>query len=418
MLTDKQIINAKPKEKSYRLSDGGGLYLEVMPTGSKYWRMKYRHAGKEKRLAIGVYPRVKAAEARVKALAAKAKLADSIDPSAERKAAKVAALVSAANTFEAVAREWCGQRAQQISAGHSAQIIRTLENELFPIIGSRPISEIEASEVLASLRKVEKRGALEIASKTRQWCGMVFRYGIATGRAKYNPVPDLRGAIKSRQTQHYAALNREDFAEFLRQLDTYQGAEQTRLALRMLALTFVRTGELRGATWQEIDLPGRIWRIPAERMKMRSTHIVPLASQTIAVLEELQELNRDSDLVFPGANIKSKPISENTLLYALYRMGYHGRATGHGFRSTASTLLNEMGYRPDVIERQLAHTEGNKVRAAYNRAEYLPERTEMMQIWADYLDVLKTEKNVTPIKRGVKVQLPRADSEKLVVGYR
>ena len=247
---------------------------------------------------------------------------------------------------------------------------------------------------------------------------MVFRYGIATGRAKYNPVPDLRGAIKSRQTQHYAALNRDDFAEFLRQLDTYQGAEQTRLALRMLALTFVRTGELRGATWQEIDLPGRMWRIPAERMKMRSTHIVPLASQTIAVLEELQKLNRDIDLVFPGANIKSKPISENTLLYALYRMGYHGRATGHGFRSTASTLLNEMGYRPDVIERQLAHTEGNKVRAAYNRAEYLPERIEMMQTWADYLDVLKKGKNVTPIKRGVKIQLPRADSEKLVVGYR
>ena len=186
----------------------------------------------------------------------------------------------------------------------------------------------------------------------------------------------------------------------------------------MLALTFVRTGELRGATWQEIDLAGRIWRIPAERMKMRSAHIIPLASQTLAVLQELRDLNGDSDLVFPGANIKSKPISENTLLYALYRMGYHGRATGHGFRSTASTLLNEMGYRPDVIERQLAHTEGNKVRAAYNRAEYLPERIEMMQIWADYLDVLKEGQNVTPIRRGVKVQLPEADSTKLVAGYR
>ena len=390
MLTDKQIVNARAKVKPYRLSDGGGLYLEVSPTGSKYWRMKYRFAGKEKRLAIGVYPRIKSAEARAKAAEAKAKLADGTDPSAERKVAKLAGLVSATNTFEAVAREWCERRKDEISAGHATQIIKTMENELFPIIGGRPVSTIETSEVISALRKTEKRGALEVASKARQWCAMVFRYAIVTGRAKHNPAGDLRGAIKSRQTQHHAALDRKGLADFLRRLDTYDGKAQTRLALRLLALTFVRTGELRGATWQELDLPAHTWLIPAERMKMRAPHVVPLARQTVSVLEELHKLNGSGELIFPGANDNDKPMSENTLLYALYRMGYHGRATGHGFRATASTLLNEMGFNPDVIERQLAHTERNKVRAAYNRAEYLPDRIIMMQEWADYLDALKS----------------------------
>ena len=398
MLTDKEISNAKPREKTYRLTDGGGLVLEVKPAG-KYWRLRYRFNGKEKMLALGVYPVVKGPEARANAAKARAKLSKGIDPSAERKADKVAKLLASENTFKAVALEWHEKRAGTLSAGHAAQIKRTLESEIFPTIGHMPIAEIEATDVLAALRLIEKRGALEIASKARQWAGMVFRYGIATGRTKHNPVGDLRGVIQSRQTQHYAALDRAGMAEFLRALDTYDGTQQTRLALRLLALTFVRTGELRGATWAEIDLPGRLWRIPAARMKMRADHIVPISDQSAAILEELRAMNSDGDLVFPGANVKSKPISENTLLYALYRMGYHGRATGHGFRATASTLLNELGWRPDVIERQLAHQERNKVRAAYNRAEYLPERVKMMQAWADYLDALAGGADVIPLHK-------------------
>jgi integrase len=396
MLTDKEISNAKPKAKTYRLSDGSGLVLEVKPAG-KYWRLRYRYNGKEKTLALGVYPTVKGPEARAKAADAKAKLAQGVDPSAAKKAIRMAALVRMENTFKAVALEWHEKRATSLSTGHAAQIKRTLENEIFPIIGNKPIAEIEATEVLVALRLIEKRGALEIASKARQWTGMVFRYGIATGRTKHNPVGDLRGVIQSRQTQHYAALDRDGMAEFLRALDTYDGTQQTQLALGFLALTFVRTGELRGATWAEMDLKNQLWRIPATRMKMRADHIVPLSEQSVAILEDLRVMNGEGDLVFPGANVKSKPISENTLLYALYRMGYHGRATGHGFRATASTLLNEMGWRSDVIERQLAHTERNKVRAAYNRAEYLPERKKMMQAWADFLDALKNGSNVIPL---------------------
>lgn len=391
MLTDKQIVNAKAKLKTYRLADGGGLYLEVSKSGAKYWRLKYRFAGKEKRLAIGVYPQIKSAEARSKAATAKATLADGIDPSAQRRIVKLAGLVSASNTFEAIAREWWERRQDEVSKGHATQIIKTLENELFPIIGSRPISEIETSEVILALRRTEKRGALEIASKARQWCSIVFRYAVATGRARHNPAADLRGVIKSRQTQHHAALDRDGLADFLLRLDTYDGEPLTRLALRLIALTFVRSGELRGAMWREFDLNAGIWLIPKERMKMRIPHVVPLATQALAVIDEIRHLSGGGELVFPGVKDKDRPMSENTLLYALYRMGYHGRATVHGFRATASTLLNEMGFNSDVIERQLAHTEHNKVRAAYNRAEYLPDRVTMMQRWADYLDELKAK---------------------------
>jgi integrase len=223
------------------------------------------------------------------------------------------------------------------------------------VIGDRPASMIEAPELLNALRQIEKRGAFEIARKTRQWAGMVFRYAIVTGRARHNPAPDLRGALETTVTKHHAAFDRPGLAEFLRRLDQYDGAEQTRIALLLLAATFVRTGELRFATKAEFDLPGRTWWIPAERTKTRAPHVVPLSKQAVALIQQLFELSEGSDLLLPGANIKSKPISENTLLYALYRMGYHGRATGHGFRATASTLLNEMGWKPDVIERQLAH---------------------------------------------------------------
>lgn len=397
MLTDLRVRNAKSKEKTYRLADAGGLYLEVSSTGSKYWRMKYRHAGKEKRLALGVYPIVSLSDARAKATEAKARLREGTDPSALRKSEKTAAMVKAANTFEAVAREWHGKRAKSLSTGHAAQIINTLSREIFPVIGPRPVSEIEAPEILAALRQIEARDALEIAHKARQWCGMVFRYAIATGRTKNNPAADLRGALATPVERHYAAFDQAGLADFLRRLDSYEGNRQTQLALRLLALTFVRTGELRGAQWSEIDFDRHEWRIPAERMKMRAPHLVPLSRQAVTVLSGLQEMNGAGRLVFPSMTSREKPMSENTILYALYRMGYHGRATGHGFRATASTLLNEMAWRPDVIERQLAHKEGNKVRAAYHRSEYLPERRKMMQAWADYLDALKASADVIPL---------------------
>jgi integrase len=399
MLTDKEISNADAKDKAYRLTDGAGLYLEVSPAGGKLWRLKYRFAGKEKRLSIGKYPEVKAPAARARATEAKTKLSNGIDPSAEKKAIKVAALVASGNTFEIVAREWHEKRLSKLSDTHAKQIIGTLEREVFPLIGDRPVSSIEAPDLLVALRQIEKRGAFEIARKTRQWAGMVFRYAIATGRAKHNPAPDLQGALETQVTKHHAAFDRAGLAEFLRKIEQYDGTEQTRLALLLLASTFVRTGELRFAAKSEFDLPGQTWRIPAERMKTRAPHVVPLSSQAVALVEQLFVIAGDSDLLLPGANTKSKPISENTLLYALYRMGYHGRATGHGFRATASTLLNEMGWKPDVIERQLAHQERNKVRAAYHRSEYLQDRRQMMQAWSDFLDALRAGAEVIPFAK-------------------
>lgn len=406
-LSDPKVKQAKPKEKTYKLADGGGMYLEVAPSGGKWWRLKYRFDGKEKRLSLGVYPDVTLARAREKRNEARKLLADGIDPGAERKAEKLARERVVKNSFEVVAREWhekrirgaAGTNGKPLSPGHAAQIINSLEREIFPKIGKMPVEDITAPDLLEALRPIEARGALEIASKVRIWCGMVFRYAIATGRAKYNPAPDLRGALATPVTKHYAAFDRDGMADFMRRLDDYDGHVQTKLALRFLALTFVRTGEMRGAEWSEFDLDGATWRIPAERMKMRAPHIVPLSRQAIEVLKELQVLTGEVRLLFPGQNSREKPMSENTVLYALYRMGYHGRATGHGFRATASTLLNEMGWRPDVIERQLAHQEKNKVRAAYHRSEYLAERREMMQAWGDFLEALGKSAKVIPLHR-------------------
>lgn len=404
-LSDPKVKQAKPKDKTYKLSDGGGMYLEVAPSGGKWWRLKYRFDGKEKRLSLGVYPDVPLARAREKRNEARKLLADGIDPGVERKAEKAAKQDRAKNNFEAVAREWHEKRlrggvnGKAISPGHARQIINTLEREIFPKIGKMPVAEILAPELLAALRPIEARGALEIASKVRVWCGMVFRYAIASGYAKYNPAPDLRGALATPVTKHYAAFDRDGMADFMRRLDDYDGHIKTKLALRFLAMTFVRTGEMRGAEWSEFDLEGATWRIPGERMKMGMPHIVPLSRQSIEVLKELHALTGEGRLAFPGQNSQEKPMSENTVLYALYRMGYHGRATGHGFRATASTLLNEMGWRPDVIERQLAHSEKSKVRAAYHRSEYLAERREMMQAWADFLEALAKGAKVIPLHR-------------------
>jgi len=398
-LTDKAAKAAKPREKAYKLADGGGLYLLVNPEGRKYWRLKYRFLGKEKLLALGVYPDVSIAEARKARDNAKDLIKAGRDPVTTKKQDRLAQQVSAANTFEAVALEWIEQQRHRWSPGHVERVLDSLKVDIFPDIGARPIKDITAPELLAVLKKVEKRGVFETAQRLLQRCGAVFRFAIQTHRAERNPAIDLRGAIKQPKRDNHAALSATDLPEFLRKLEAYDGRPETKFALRLLALTFVRTSELRKAEWSEFDLENATWRIPAERMKMRAPHIVPLSTQALAVLEELKPLTGGGRLLFPSQSKLTEPMSENTMLYAIYRMGYHSRATGHGFRATASTILNEQEWKPDVIERQLAHAERNKVRAAYHRSEYLDDRRKMMQAWADYLDAVKSGADVVPIRK-------------------
>lgn len=398
-LTDKAARAAKGREKPYKRADGGGLYLLITPDDRRYWRLKYRLAGKEKVFSIGVYPEVSIAEARIARDEARALIKSGRDPVVAKKQERLAAELSAANTFHAVALEWVEQNRNRWTPGHADRVLDSLKADIFPHLGERPISEIAAPELLAVLRKVEKRGALETAQRLLQRCGAVFRYAIVTHRANRNPAIDIRGSIRQPKRKNYAALSAADLPEYLRKLEAYDGQPLTKLALKLLALTFVRSGELRGAEWSEIDFDKAEWRIPAERMKMRAAHIVPLSRQALAVLEELKTLTGNGKLLFPGQSKADKPMSENTMLYALYRMGYHSRATGHGFRATASTILNEQSWRADAIERQLAHAERNKVRAAYHRSEYLPDRRKMMQAWADYLDALASGAKVVPIRQ-------------------
>jgi integrase len=391
-LSDAKARNSKPKTKPYKIADGEGLFLLITPSGSKYWRLKYFFAGKEKLLALGIYPQVTLSDAREKRAQARKILAAGKDPGEVKKAAKRLATINNANTFEAIAREWFEKRKHEWATSSSVSVLSRLEQHILPKMGSRPIAEITAPEVLEMLRVVEAKGTLETARRVMQVSGQVFMYAIATGRAERNPVPDLRGAIKKPVVKHHSSLNAGDLPLYLKTLEAYDGSLQTKLALRLLLLTFVRTTELRGAQWTEIDWDKADWRIPAERMKMKEMHLVPLSRQAIAVLRELQRITGSQKYVFPNQHNPASFMSENTMLYALYRMGYHSRATGHGFRSTASTILNEHEFRGDVIERQLAHNERNTIRAAYNHAQYLPERRKMMQWWADYLDEVASKK--------------------------
>lgn len=385
-LSDAKVRNAKPKAKPYKMSDGDGLFLVVMPSGSKYWRMKYFYAGKEKLLACGVYPEISLSKAREQRFRARESIAAGHDPGEVKRTAKRLVILKAGNSFEVVAREWLEQRRHELAEITFRVKEKRLERHLLPKLGKRPVSEIAAPEILSVLREVEQNGTLDTAGRMMQLCGQIFMYAIATGRASRNPVPDLRGALKSPVRKHRAYLKADELPEFLEKLAAYDGELQTKLAVRFLMLTFVRTTELRAAKWTEFDLGKAEWRIPAERMKMKEVHIVPLSRQALGVLKELKKLTGTRIFAFPNQHNLSTFMSENTMLYALYRMGYHSRTTGHGFRSTASTILNEHGFHADVIERQLAHGERNKVRAAYNHAQYLPERRKMMQWWADYLD--------------------------------
>jgi len=385
-LTDIKCKNAKPKERPWKLADSNGLYLEIMPNGAKYWRQKYRIAGKEKRLALGIYPLVGLLDARKAREEARQLLQNGADPGVVKQTQKQQARLKTENSFESVALEWHANRTNAWTPRYANIVLKRLELDVLPFLGAQPIDGITAPELLIVVRKIEGRGAHDLAHRVVQVCGQIFRYAIVTGRASRDVSADLRGALTPTKKKHHAHLSAVELPEFISKLEDYDGGQQTKLAIKLLMLTFVRTVELRGAEWSEIDFEKAEWRIPAERMKMRQPHIVPLSKQSLEVLGQLKEMSGGHNFVFPGSNNPRKCMSENTILYALYRMGYHSRATGHGFRATASTILNENGFRSDVIEAQLAHIEGNKSRASYNHAEYLAERKIMMQQWADYLD--------------------------------
>ncbi|VVE12437.1 integrase [Pandoraea morbifera] len=399
-LTDIAIKNARPSDKAYKLFDGGGLFLLVTPANQKYWRLKYRHGGKEKLLALGVYPEVSLAAARKKKEEARDSLAQGADPSAHRKEVKRLALLNAATSFEAVAREWFESQRGGWSAGYAEKVIGSLEGDVFPTLGDMPIADIEAHTLVGVLRAVEARGVRETAKRILQRTRAVFQYGIMTGRCARNPASDVDAQVilkKGPAVQHMARIRPFELPTLMRDIATYEGEPVTRLALELMALTFVRTAELIGATWQEFDEDAKEWRIPASRMKMRTPHIVPLSRQAMSVLEQLRQINGAREFVFHSPQGR-KPISNNTMLYALYRMGYKSRMTGHGFRGLAATTLREMGYTRDLVDRQLAHAERNQVTAAYVHAEYLQDRRKMMQHWADYIDAARKRVKVIPGK--------------------
>lgn len=415
-LSDTACRNAKPRDKPYKLTDGEGMHLLVQSNGSRLWRLSYRFDRKQKSLALGAYPSVGLALARERRMAARKLLADGIDPSLARKSER--RNHGSGDSFEALAREWYGNERARWVAAHAARTMSRLEQDVFPALGSRPVAEIEAPEVLQMLRSVEARGALEVAKRLKQTVGAIFRYGIATGRAKRDPAADLKGALKSSpKIQHHAALKASELPEFLEKLDAYDGGDQTRLALKLVLLTFVRSAEARFATWAEFeDLEGAnpLWRIPAQRMKAGRTHLVPLSPQAVEVLREIRQCSGNDLHVFPG-RARNGVMSENTMIFAIYRLGYHSRQTVHGLRRIASTILNEHGFNRDWIELQLAHVPTDGVRAAYNAAEWLPGRRSMMNWWADEIDRLRSPNSLRrAAKAGVSRETSSASADRSV----
>ena len=381
--------------------DGAGLYLEVTPAGGRYWRLKYRHAGKEKRLALGVYPQISLKDARARAADARRLLADGIDPSAQRKAGKVQAAHNARNTLQAVAAEWMKHQADRWTPDTAERIRRSLELHVFPTLGAQPLASIRPGDVQAAIKATEATGAGDTAGRVLQRVKAIYRWAVIHERIAANPMLDLLPGelLKPRDVTSRAALPDLELPAFMTKLAAYDGDLCIAHALRLLILTAVRPGELRGARWAEIDPAAALWVIPAERMKMRSEHRVPLSTQALAVLQSQQALSAGRDLVFPSPYYPGKPISENTLNSAIARMGYKGRATAHGFRALFSTVANEAGWDGDVIERQLAHIERNKVRAAYHRSAYTSERARLLQWWGDYIDARERGAAVVPIFR-------------------
>lgn len=385
--------------KTYKVADEKGLYLEVTPTGAKRWRLKYRFEGKEKLLSVGVYPDVSLKQARERREALRKQIADGINPAEARKAEKLSS--SDLDSFETIAREWHSKFKSNWSENHGERTLTRIEQNIFPWLGRKSINKITAPELLSALRRIESRGALETAHRTLQICGQVFRYAVATGRAERDPSADLKGALPPAKAKHHASLTEpKKIGELLRAISSYSGTFPTACALKLAPLLFVRPGELRHAEWSEFDFNNAEWRIPANKMKMKAVHIVPLSKQAINVIEELKPVTGTGKYLFPSNRTVTRPMSDNTINGALRRLGYtREEMTGHGFRSMASTLLNEQGWNRDAIERQLAHSERDGVRAAYNYAEYLPERKRMMQAWADYLDGLAAGADVISINK-------------------
>lgn len=404
-LTDTAIRNAKPCAKPIKMADGGGMYLLLNPNGSRWWRFDYRFDGRRKTLSMGTYPDTGLKDARAKRDATRKLLAAGVDPGEQRKAAKAAGEERAANSFEVIAREWFAKHEPLWSQGHSSKVIARLEHDAFPWLGSRPITDITAKELLATVDRIVDRGAIESAHRVLQYCSQVTRHAIATGRAERNPAADLRGALPPvKQTHHAAIIEPNAIGGLLRAIDGYQGSFVTRCALRLAPLLFVRPGELRHAEWAEFDLGGAQWNLPAEKMKMREPHLVPLAPQAVAILRELHALTGGGRYLFPSARGPQRPMSDNAVLSALRRMGYaNDEMTGHGFRAMARTVLDEvLHFRPDYIEHQLAHAVKDPNGRAYNRTAHLAERRKMMAAWADYLDTLKAGGNVVPMTRKAK----------------
>lgn len=379
------------------------MYLEISPTGGKWWRLKYRHGGKEKRLSLGTYPDTSLAAARDKRDNARKLLAAGVDPGEHRKAEKAAGIEKSANSFEVVAREWFGKRKPGWVDGHANKVLMRLENDVFPWLGARPIADVTAKELLATINRIVDRGAVDSAHRALQNCGQIFRYAIITGRAERNPAADLRGALPSPKESHLAAITDPDkIGGLLRSMDDYTGAFVTKCALRLAPLVFVRPGELRHAEWEEINLDKAEWNIPAAKMKMREAHLVPLSKQAVSILSELHPLTGRGKYVFPSARGDKRPMSDNAILSALRRMGFEkDEMSGHGFRAMARTIMDEtLHVRPDFIEHQLAHAVRDPNGRAYNRTAHLAERRKMMQMWADYLDSLRNSAGkVVPIRQ-------------------
>lgn len=402
-LTDTAIRQAKPREKPYKLGDSLGLYLEVSPSGSKLWRLKYRLAGKEKRYAIGTYPTVSLLEARSRRDETRKLIANGIDPVQARREEDRQRTQAAGNTFEALANEWMAYNAPRWAKTTAYKAALYLKKDLIPGIGRRPMAEITRPELVELLRRIESRETFDVAKKCRQWLGQIFRFALAKGVLQYNPATDLDVvAAPSPKVQHHPFLPPVELPALLQALAGYKGNILTKHAIRLLMLTVVRPGELRAAPWSEFDLDRALWTIPAERMKMRRPHLVPLPKQAVALLRELQAVTGKLDLVFAGRNDPKRPMSENTINKCLADLGYKGRQTGHGFRHLLSTELNGRGYNKDWIERQLAHGDSDEIRATYNHANYLDQRRDMMQWWADHLEQLETGCNVIPGAFGVR----------------
>lgn len=398
-LTATAVRNVKPKEKPYKLSDGGGMYLEVTPSGGTYWRLKYRFNGKEKRLALGVYPETTLAQARERREDARRYLAQGVDPSAAKQAERRASRVAAANTLDAVATEWLAVHKDKVVPDHYRHDKRRLELHLLPVLGNRVLSEITAPELLDCLGKIEKQGKLETAKRVRTLASMIFRYAIATERADRDPAADLKGALKSPQIKHHPAITEpKEIAKLMRAIYAYTGEPVTLAALKLSALVFVRPGELRRAEWDAINLEEATWKFTSS--KNGPPLIVPLASQAVDVLTDLHDLTGRSRYVFPGARSRERPMSENAITAAMAGMGYKGRMTAHGFRAMARTVLEErLNFPPAHIEQQLAHVVRDANGRAYNRTAFLEQRRAMLQAWADYLDVLRDGAcNVVPIR--------------------